>query len=109
MGNQQSKAESDGSAGVESLPKFAKSETKESSRSLRMSFRGKLPGSKNDSPRSSTAGFNGDTDKSDAASIKSSKSAKSNGGKSHRGSTSSNRPSMDKNYLEATSPEEPPM
>jgi serine/threonine-protein phosphatase PP1 catalytic subunit len=110
MGNQQSKAENDGAnTGVESLPKFARSETKESSRSMRMSFRGKLPGNKNESPRSSTTGINGDTDKSDAASIKSSKSAKSNGAKSHRGSSSSNRPSMDKNYLEATSFEQPPL
>jgi serine/threonine-protein phosphatase PP1 catalytic subunit len=109
MGNQPSKAKgAEGSAGpsVESLPVIGRSETKESSRSLRSSIRSKIPGAgKTDSPRSSNAGFSSENggvssgkvtaDKSDAASIKSSLSAKSNGVRSHRGSTSSNRPSID--------------
>src|ERR1700760_2276790 len=119
MGNQPSKPKNaDGNGpGLESLPSFSRSETKESSRSLRLAIRNKIPGAgKADSPRSSSAGLgsnngssNGQGDRSDAASIKSSMSAKSNGAKSHRGSTSSNRPSMDQSQLEEfTSTESPP-
>lgn len=119
MGNQPSKPKNaDGNGpGLESLPSFSRSETKESSRSLRLAIRNKIPGaSKADSPRSSSVGLasnngssSGQGDKSDAASIKSSMSAKSNGAKSHRGSTSSNRPSMDQSHLEDfTSTESPP-
>jgi serine/threonine-protein phosphatase PP1 catalytic subunit len=104
MGNTPSKPKSsdkngNGSSGV-SLAAAGRSETKESSRSIRASFRSKIPGSKSDSPRSSNAGlatsaYNGD--KSDAASIKSSMSGKSNGIKSHRNSISSAaRPSVDR-------------
>jgi serine/threonine-protein phosphatase PP1 catalytic subunit len=103
MGNSPSKAKgSDGNGSgptLESLPAVGRSETKESSRSIRMSIRSKIPGSKSDSPRSSTAGLAGTPaasgDKSDAASIKSSFSVKSNGARSHRGSTSSARASID--------------
>lgn len=117
MGNQPSKPRSgdtskDASA-FDNLPAFGRSETKESSRSLRLSIRNKIPGSaKTDSPRSSSAGLAGENgttpEKSDAASIKSAKSSKSNGLRSHRGSTSSARPSMDQTFLnEVTSTDSP--
>lgn len=101
MGGQQSKVKSvdgrDSGPGLDSYPSFSRSDTKESSRSLRTSIRSKIPGaSKIDSPRSSNAGLNNGGDRSDAASIKSTKSTKSNGIKSQRGSTSSARPSMER-------------
>lgn len=111
MGNTPSKSkggESNGSgSGVDHLPSMSRSETKESSKSVRLSIRNKLPGIKSDSPRSSDAGLalNGvvSNDKSDAASVKSSKSAKSNGLRSHRTSSASLRSSS----MEQTSLEDP--
>ncbi len=108
MGNQPSKdkksdshaaASSDAAGpGLESLPSFSKSDTKDSTRSFRGSIRSKIPGSsKTDSPKASNAGLpptspiNGANDKSDSASVKSSTSAKSST-KPHRSSMSSQRP-----------------
>ncbi|KAF2666639.1 serine/threonine-protein phosphatase PP-Z [Microthyrium microscopicum] len=116
MGNTPSKAKgTDGNGsgpGLESLPSFSKSETKESSRSIRQSLRSKIPGSKAESPRSSNVGLGGTAatgEKSDAASIKSSMSVRSNGTRSHRGSTSeSARPSMDQVSPESTQSEDLP-
>ncbi|KAF1941274.1 Metallo-dependent phosphatase [Clathrospora elynae] len=84
MGNQQSsnkkekgeKGSTDGVAlGREDYRSFERSDTKESTRSLRTSLRNKIPGTgKADSPRGSVAGLgeaNGKPDKSDAASTKS--------------------------------------
>lgn len=112
MGNQPSKAKGDSAStgskdpGFEQYPSFSRSDTKESTRSLRSQLRSKIPGKdKTESPRSSSAGLAGNgaatasndkNDKSDVASVKSSVSAKSNGVKSHRGSASSTqRPSID--------------
>jgi serine/threonine-protein phosphatase PP1 catalytic subunit len=63
---------------LQSYPSFSKADTKESNRSFRGALRSKIPGSKTDSPRGSSAGLtNGDVngDKSDAASVKSGRSA----------------------------------
>src|ERR1700736_2277765 len=68
---------------LSSLPSFSKSDTKESSRSFK-SLRSKIPGSKTDSPRNSTSNVDTLVDKSDAASIKSGKSGRSNISKSGR-------------------------
>ena len=107
MGNQTSKSKSSDAGsigskdpGFDQYPSFSRSDTKESSRSLRSQLRSKI---KSDSPRSSAAALvgngglaaSGSADKSDAASVKSSASAKSNGVKQHRGSSSSVRPSLD--------------
>ncbi|QDS68866.1 serine/threonine protein phosphatase Pzh1 [Venturia effusa] len=100
MGNQpsKSKGEKDGGSdkdpGFKSYPSFSRSDTKESSRSIRSAIRSKIPNSSKDSPRSSSAGLDTSVvlDKSDAASIKSAVSSKSNGTRTHRGSTSSARP-----------------
>ncbi|KAI1081905.1 Metallo-dependent phosphatase-like protein [Whalleya microplaca] len=90
MGNQNSK-EGGGSRGsasgptndrvdnLQSYPSFGKSDTKESSRSLK-ALRSKIPGGvKTDSPRSSAVLSNGDAtgDKSDVASVKSGRSSRS--------------------------------
>ncbi|KAF2867246.1 serine/threonine-protein phosphatase PP-Z [Massariosphaeria phaeospora] len=97
MGNQQSSGKNKGGV-VDGLPlerenyrSFDRSDTKESTRSLRNSIRSKIPGSgKTDSPRNSVANLNdtnGGVDKSDAASTK---SANSKGvSRSRRGSTAS--------------------
>ncbi|RFU34566.1 hypothetical protein B7463_g1762, partial [Scytalidium lignicola] len=87
MGNQPSKGQGSGSGtstprgsisstpvdknftDLQSYPSFSKTDTKESTRSFRGALRSKIPGSKTDSPRGSTAGLaNGDTngDKIDA-------------------------------------------
>ena len=91
MGNQPSKdggapssrgsasAQSGAGDGLQSYPSFSRSDTKESSRSFR-SLRSKIPGSsKTDSPRSSAILSNGEAanEKSDAASVKSSRSGRS--------------------------------
>lgn len=82
MGNQPSK---DGSASrptsaggpdaLQSLPSFSKSDTKESARSFK-TLRSKIPGSKTDSPRNSALLSNGDGDKSDSETLRSSRSAR---------------------------------
>ncbi|KAF2786264.1 serine/threonine-protein phosphatase PP-Z [Melanomma pulvis-pyrius CBS 109.77] len=103
MGNQQSsnkkdKGEKGAAEGLslerESYRSFDRSDTKESSRSIRNSIRSKIPGSgKPDSPKNSVAILNNDAstngaaDKSDAASMK---SASGKGGiRSRRGSSAS--------------------
>lgn len=102
MGNNQSSSKKDkGEKGtLDGLPlerenyrSFDRSDTKESTRSIRNSLKSKIPGGgKTDSPRNSVANLNNDTtngkvDKSDAASTK---SAASKGGRgSRRGSTAS--------------------
>lgn len=77
-----------GSDGLQAYPPFSKSDTKESSRSIRGSIRSKIPGGlKTDSPRASLSNFevfNGGVDKSDAASTKSATSVRSNGSKAVR-------------------------
>lgn len=97
MGNQPSKGkgEKDGGAdkdpGFKSYPSFSRSDTKDSSRSIRSAIRSKIPNGSKDTPRSSSVGPP-DTgsllDKSDAASIKSAISSRSK----RRASTSSARP-----------------
>ena len=65
---------------LQSYPSFTKADTKESSRSIRGALRSKIPGSKTDSPRNSTAGLsNGEAngDKSDVASVRSGRSSRS--------------------------------
>ena len=65
---------------LQSYPSFSKADTKESTRSFRGALRSKIPGSKTDSPRGSSVGLpNGDAngEKSDAASVKSGRSARS--------------------------------
>jgi serine/threonine-protein phosphatase PP1 catalytic subunit len=64
-------------ADLSSYPSFSKADTKESNRSFRGALRNKIPGAKTDSPRGSTAGLNGEVDKSDSASVKSGKSSRS--------------------------------
>ena len=85
--------------GLQSYPSFSKSDTKESSRSIRGSIRSKIPGSqKVDSPRASLSNIdtsnagtsNAVTDRSDAASTKSAASAKSNGSKVTRSAPAQN-------------------
>lgn len=74
-----------GNDGLQAYPPFSRSDTKESSRSIRGSIRSKIPGGlKTDSPRASISNFevvNGVADKSDAASTKSATSVRSNGSK----------------------------
>jgi serine/threonine-protein phosphatase PP1 catalytic subunit len=68
---------------LQSYPSFSKADTKESIKSFR-AFRSKIPGGKTDSPRNSTAGLsNGETllANSDAASVKSGKSAAGRSGR----------------------------
>lgn len=85
MGNASSKDGGSGSKGYASAngsagPPMSRSETKESTRSLKSSLRSRIPGSsKTDSPRSSTLLSNGDAvnDRGDAASVKSGKSGRS--------------------------------
>lgn len=71
--------------GLQSYPSFSKSDTKESTRSIRGSIRSKIPGGqKVDSPRASLSNIdvnNASNDRSDVASTKSAASAKSNGSK----------------------------
>lgn len=79
MGNQPSKGEKSTDArdgpSLDSYPSFSKSDTKESSRSLRSSIKSKIPSRSLDSPRSSSANLV-DGDRSDAGSVKSSTSTK---------------------------------
>lgn len=74
--------------GLQSYPSFSKSDTKESSRSLRGAIRSKIPGSgKTDSPRTSLSNIDtggGGVDKSDTTSIKSATSTKSSASKAGR-------------------------
>ncbi|TVY89744.1 Serine/threonine-protein phosphatase [Lachnellula willkommii] len=75
---------------LQSYPSFTKADTKESSRSIRGALRSKIPGSKTDSPRNSTAGLsNGEAngDKSDAASVRSGKSSRSAMSRGNRADT----------------------
>lgn len=113
MGNQQSsnkkdkgeKGTTDGvPLGREYYRSFERSDTKDSTRSLRNSIKAKIPGAgKTDSPRTSVANLsevNGKPDKSDAASTK---SAQSRGGKgSRRGSTASAPPEAVRETVERT-------
>ncbi|KAI5864776.1 phosphoprotein phosphatase PPZ [Durotheca rogersii] len=102
MGNQNSKegggSKSSGGASsgdraenLQSYPSFGKSETKESARSFK-NLRSKIPGGKSDSPRASTIISNGDAsgDKSDAASVRSSRGSKS---RASRGDSAASTPS----------------
>lgn len=60
---------------LQSYPSFSKADTKESTRSFRSTLGSKIRG-KTDSPRNSTSALNGDiADRTDAASVKSGKSA----------------------------------
>ncbi|KAL8937362.1 MAG: hypothetical protein Q9211_003724 [Gyalolechia sp. 1 TL-2023] len=74
------------SDGLQSYPSMSRSDTKESSRSFRGTIRSKIPGSKSEkseSPRASLSNIDTSVgnDRSDAASTKSTTSAKSNGSK----------------------------
>src|ERR1700761_4946016 len=108
MGNQPSKSDKRSSGtrtptgdgpDLDSYPSFSRSDTKESAKSSWRNLRTRIPNSisKSDSPRTSTANLvspNGE--KSDAASVKSSVSAVSNGKQSHRGSAASGtRPTIE--------------
>lgn len=94
MGQSQSKSGSRTPTGagdtLQSYPSFSRSDTKESLRSIRGSLRSKIPGrggNGSDSPRASNAGLSqvdSATDKSDAASVKSTGSMPSNGGRARR-------------------------
>lgn len=81
MGNQPSKGEKD-DPGFQKYPSFSRSDTKESSRSLRSSIKSKIPGKvSSDSPRGSVADLpsgkdTAPVDSSDAVSIQSSTSTK---------------------------------
>jgi serine/threonine-protein phosphatase PP1 catalytic subunit len=95
--------------GLQSYPSFSRSDTKESSRSLRGSIRSKIPGSgKTDSPRASLSnidpgtGGNGGLDKSDSTSIKSATSAKSSASKGGRVSSAPTLPSASSNDISST-------
>ena len=74
--------------GLQSYPSFSKSDTKESSRSLRGAIRSKIPGSgKTDSPRTSLSNIDtssGGVDKSDTTSIRSATSTKSSASRAGR-------------------------
>lgn len=103
MGNQPSKDKKSGDdssskdAGFKSYPSFSRSDTKDSRRSIGSAMRSKISTSTSkDSPRSSGV-LDSTDDKADSASVKSStSSAKPNGAKSHRGSSSSQqKPSLD--------------
>lgn len=123
MGNQQSsnkkdKGEKGGADGVplgrEHYRSFERSDTKDSTRSLRTSLKSKIPGTKTDSPRNSVGNLgdvNGKLDKSDAASTKSDKSRGTRG--SRRGSTASAPPeavaeTVEKLDSPSDEPEPPP-
>lgn len=106
---------------LDSYPSMSKSDTKESSRSIRGSFRSKIPGSsKTDSPRSSSAALpalntssSTGLDKSDAASVKSASSGRSGGSKANRGLSGSavQSPTLDSSITRnarAESPVPPP-
>ncbi|KAK4993741.1 serine/threonine protein phosphatase Pzh1 [Elasticomyces elasticus] len=114
MGSQASKSEknSDGNRtptgsgpSLDSYPSFSRSDTKDSSRSLRSSIRSKIPGSTKsaDSPRNSTSNVAVDRDitspipdKSDAASVKSSTSARSAGSRPQgKAGATSNLPALE--------------
>lgn len=92
MGNQPSKGEkrSGTSTGegpsLDSYPSFSKSDTKESSRSLRSSIKSKIPGSvpKSDSPRNSTANLSSPTSERDAAILDKSDAGSTRSTGSHR-------------------------
>ncbi|PSN63150.1 serine/threonine-protein phosphatase PP-Z [Corynespora cassiicola Philippines] len=119
MGNQQSSSKKDKGEKptVDGLPlerenyrSFDRSDTKESSRSLRNTIRSKIPGTKTDSPRNSIANLNdvNGVDRSDAASTK---SGTSKGGiRSRRGSTASAQESAIDTAakLDADGPQPPP-
>src|ERR1700733_15202365 len=65
---------------LQNYPSFSKADTKESTRSFRGALRSKIPGGKNDSPRGSPGGLakgDGNGEKSDAAAVRSGKSARS--------------------------------
>jgi len=131
MGQQQSKksegsgtsansssAAAERSAGevLQSYPSFSRSDTKESSRSIRGAIRSKIPGSgKTDSPRASTSAIAGadgtasaNGDRSDAASIKSTTSARSGGSRTSRAMSGSSVQTPMSPTLDAiTSPSSP--
>ncbi|KAI9807866.1 MAG: hypothetical protein M1825_005172 [Sarcosagium campestre] len=94
--------------GLESYPSMSKSDTKESSRSIRGSLRSKIPGGgKLDSPKSSSANLVGNSagpDRSDAASVRSSASGKSAG---NRGSRAYSTASIHTAQMDATNPRSP--
>ncbi|RYP17968.1 hypothetical protein DL765_004187 [Monosporascus sp. GIB2] len=103
MGNQGSKEGGGSSKGAtspefQSYPSFSRSDTRESSRSLR-ALRSKIPGSKTDSPRNSAilSNGNGDAslDKSDAASQKSGRGSKPRTGQGRVEPTSPQSPQPD--------------
>ena len=101
MGNQPSKDKrgddsSSKDAGFKSYPSFSRSDTKDSRRSIGSAIRSKIPNPAKDSPRSSGLLETGD-DKADSASVRSATStAKPNGSRSHRGSSSSQqKPKLD--------------
>jgi serine/threonine-protein phosphatase PP1 catalytic subunit len=101
MGNQPSKDKKGGDdtskdAGFKSYPSFSRSDTKDSRRSIGSAIRSKIPNPAKDSPRSSGLLDTGE-EKADGASVRSATTtAKPNGSKSHRGSSSSQqKPTLD--------------
>ncbi|EEH39324.2 serine/threonine-protein phosphatase PP1-alpha catalytic subunit [Paracoccidioides lutzii Pb01] len=130
MGQQQSKRsdgavitqEKSGGEGLQSYPSISRTDTRDSSRSIRGSIRSKIPGGKidkNDSPRGSFSALarveNGVLDKSDGASVKSYTSAKSFNSRINRTSTSSSpntpsavSPTSDDQRSPVDAPDPPP-
>ena len=105
--------------GLQSYPSISRSDTKESSRSIRGAIRSKIPGSgksetKTDSPRNSISALDtsvGTVDKSDAASTRSMASAKSNSSRPARGFSADSETLVDSPAGEtpqSASPERPP-
>ncbi|KAK5132023.1 serine/threonine protein phosphatase Pzh1 [Cryomyces antarcticus] len=136
MGNQPSKGDKKGDGsrtptgdgsdpGFKQYPSFSRSDTKESTRSIRQSIRTKIPGTSksSDSPKTSTPTLAENTlantsgpDSLDAASVKSSTSGKAGGLRAHRGSNASTAapPTLDQltprsgSTVELVSPQPPP-
>ncbi|KAJ4374209.1 serine/threonine protein phosphatase Pzh1 [Neocucurbitaria cava] len=119
MGNQQSSGKKDkgDKGGTEGVPlgrehyrSFERSDTKDSTRSLRTSLKSKIPGTKSESPRNSVGNIsdvNGKIDKSDAASTKSDKSRGTRG--SRRNSTASAAPeAVDETINKVDTPSDEP-
>lgn len=111
MGNQSSKeggGASKGSDPLQSYPSFSKSDTKESSRSLRL-LKAKIPGSsKTDSPRNSAILSNTDSlDRSDTASVRSGSGGRNRGGRSSDPAVSPGSPSSADNSAVSSPLEDP--
>ena len=97
---------------LQSYPSFSKTDTKESSRSIRGSIRSKIPGARSDSPRNSFSNADGNGKIERSESLKSTASAKSETVNPPRRSSSPGPASPDtpttNSPAQAGSPEPPP-